>query len=80
MSKEGRKDAYLMKHPANPLFECLAAVDTPDGRRRMAEYLKSQPFPHYEASPDAPDLLVRIEEDGTRTIGRFVNRRFEAGK
>ena len=25
-----------------------------------------------------PGMLVRIEADGTRTVGRFVNRHFEA--
>ncbi len=63
---------------ARPLSECLESVDTEDGRSRVADYLKSQPFPHYEPAPDAPGMLVRIEEDGTRTVGRFVNRQFEA--
>lgn len=65
---------------ARPLSECLADVDTPQGRQRVQEYLKSGPYPHYEASPDSPGLLVRIDADGTRTLGRFVNRRFVAAK
>jgi hypothetical protein len=63
---------------ARPLSECLETVDTEEGRRRVSDYLKSQPFPHYEPEPDRPGLLIRIEEDGSRTIGRFVNRQFEA--
>lgn len=63
---------------ARPLSECLADVDTPQGRRRVQEYLKSGPYPHYEAAPGAPGLLVRVDEDGTRTTGRFVNRKFVA--
>ena len=59
-----------------PLSVCLQSVDTPEGRRRVAEYLESRPFPHYEAAADAPGLLVRIEADGSRTVGRFVNRKF----
>jgi hypothetical protein len=43
---------------------------------RVAEHLGNQPFPHYEPAPDVPGLLVRIEADGTRTVGRFVNRQF----
>lgn len=62
------------------LSECLESVDTEEGRRRVSEYLKSQPYPHYEPASDRPGLLVRIEEDGTRTIGRFVNRQFEAAE
>jgi hypothetical protein len=65
---------------ARPLSECIETVDTPEGRRRVAEYLASEPFPHYEAAPDAPGLLVRTDADGTRTVGRFVNRRFVAVK
>ena len=60
-----------------PLSKCLASVDTTDGRRRVAEHLKSQPFPHYEPAPDTPGMLIRIEADGTRTFGRFVNRQFK---
>src|SRR6266852_2046244 len=59
---------------ARPLSECLRSVDSPEGRRRVAEHLKTQPYPHYEASPDSPGLLVRTEADGRRTVGRFVNR------
>jgi hypothetical protein len=63
---------------ARPLSACLDAVDSPSGRRRVAEYLQSQPYPHYEPAPGAPGLLVRIEADGKRKVGRFVNRRFKA--
>ena len=56
----------------------LASVDTEEGRRRLAEYLKSQPFPHYEPVSDATDMVVRVDADGTRTRGRFVGRQFQA--
>ena len=59
-----------------PLSECLAGVESGEGRRRVAEFIDRQPFPHYEPA-DEPGLLVRIDEDGTRTLGRFVKRRFE---
>ena len=59
-----------------PLSECLQSVDTTEGRRRVADHLQNQPFPHYEPAPDVPGMLVRIEEDGTRTVGRFVDRQF----
>ncbi|MCI0536225.1 MAG: ParD-like family protein [Verrucomicrobiales bacterium] len=65
---------------AQPLSACLDWVDTPQGRQRVADHLKSQPYPHYEPAPDAPGLLVRIEADGKRTTGRFVNRQFQAVK
>ena len=63
-----------------PLSECLASVDSSEGRQRVAEYLHSQEFPHYEPIADRTGLLLRIEENGTRTVGRFVGRRFEAAE
>ncbi|TVS11889.1 MAG: hypothetical protein EA424_23255 [Planctomycetaceae bacterium] len=60
-----------------PLSECLESVDSPEGRQRVVEHLASQPFPHYEPAPEARGLLVRIEADGTRTRGRFINRQFQ---
>ena len=69
-----------MSKSAKPLSVCLATVDTPQGRKRTARYLASQPFPHYEPAGDSPGLLVRIAADGKRTTGRFVNREFVAVK
>jgi len=57
------------------LSACLAEVDTPQGRNRVAAHAASRPFPHFEAA-DPPGLLVKVDADGTRTIGRFVNRQF----
>lgn len=64
---------------SQPLSECLNSVDSAAGRRRLAEHLNSLPYPHYEPV-DAPGLLVRIEADGKRTVGRFVNREFQSVK
>lgn len=76
---EGAQALALRRAGAvKPLSECLEAVDSPEGRRLLDEYLHCRPFPHYEPAPDAPGMLVRIDEDGSRTVGRFVNRQFEA--
>ena len=64
---------------SKPLSECLSSVDSPEGRRRVTEHLKSRPYPHYEPAA-TPGLLVRIDADGKRTIGRFVNREFQPVK
>lgn len=64
---------------AKPVSACLATVDSPAGRRRVVDHLQSLPFPHYEAAA-TPGLLVRISADGQRTLGRFVNRQFQARK
>ena len=60
------------------LSYCLQSVDTVEGRRRVREHLRSRPFPHYEPHPGAQGLLVRIDADGTRAVGRFAGRRFKA--
>lgn len=60
------------------LAELIGSVDTPIGRRRVRDYLASRPYPHFEPVAGRPGLLKRIEEDGTETVGRFVNRVFEA--
>jgi ParD-like antitoxin of type II bacterial toxin-antitoxin system len=63
-----------------PLSECLESVDSPAGRKRVALYLDQRPYPHYEPHPARAGLLVRIEQNGKRTTGRFVNREFRAVK
>ena len=63
-----------------PLSERLESVDSPSGRRRVFEHLKTRPYPHYEAASEPPGMLVRIQADGKRTVGRFVNRQFQPVK
>ena len=61
---------------SRPLSECLRSVDSAQGRQRVAEHLKTRPYPHYEPA-DSPGLLFRIEANGSRTLGRFVSRQFQ---
>lgn len=72
--------ALCRQASVRPLSVCLDFVDSPEGRRRVTEFLQTQPYPHYEAVADSPGLLVRIEANGKRTLGRFVNRQFKAVK
>ncbi len=65
---------------ARPLSACLETVDSAEGRSGVAACLREQPFPHYEAAPDKPGFLIRTAADGTKTIGRFVNREFKPVK
>jgi hypothetical protein len=69
--------ALCKKASARPLSECLESADTPEGKERVKKYLETQPYPHYEPSKEARGLLVRIDADGKRTLGRFVNRKFQ---
>lgn len=64
---------------AVPLAQLLALrspAERAEFEKRFQAHLTAQPFPHFEPAPDAPGLLVKIDEDGTRTVGRFVNREF----
>jgi hypothetical protein len=54
-----------------PLSKCFARVNTAEGRKRLADYLDSTPFPHYEPIPGEVGMLVRVDADGTRTTGRY---------
>jgi len=48
------------------------------GRERLQSVLNSLPFPHFEGVPGNPLQVWKIDEDGTRTRGHFVNRQFQA--
>ncbi|WP_372899097.1 hypothetical protein [Stieleria sp.] len=58
------------------LSQAIAEVDTVAGRKRVEAYLKQRPYPHYKPVPGDPELLRRIEADGSEVIGRFVGRDF----
>ena len=76
---EGSRALALRRAGATvPLSKCLASVDSAAGRRRVVEYLESRPFPHYQPVAGSPGLVSRFDVDGTRTIGRFVGREFQA--
>ncbi len=72
------REALALKRSggAQPLSVAIAKAGDAEGRELLHRHLASRPFPHFEAAPNQTGLLVRIEEDGTRTIGRFVNRVF----
>lgn len=61
---------------ARSLAEIIESVDSDAGRECVRTYLDSRQFPHFEACSGEAGILVKVEEDGTRTRGRFVNRVF----
>lgn len=63
---------------ARSLAESIETVDTDAGRARVRAHLESRPFPHFEPCPVESGIVVRIDADGTRSRGRFVNREFVA--
>jgi hypothetical protein len=70
--------ALMRSKSAQPLSASLESVDSPQGHRRVCDHLRSLPYPHYEPVPGRSGFLVRTQEDGTRTVGRFVKRQFLA--
>lgn len=76
---DGRQVLTLFQSATvQPLSEALASVDTPAGRKRVADVLENRPYPHFKQHPDQSGLLIRIDEDGRQSVGRFVNRLFKA--
>jgi hypothetical protein len=71
--------ALKKRGEAMPLSACLKSVNARAGQARLSAVLAARPYPHFEAA-EKPGLLVRVDKDGSRTIGRFVNREFRAVK
>ena len=70
----------LLLSLSDPLMAQLAldSIHSEAGHKRLLDYLATRPFPHFEADPVHQDRVIRIEVDGTRTTGRFINRQFVA--
>jgi len=71
--------ALKKRGEAMPLSACLKSVNTRAGQARLSAVLAARPYPHFETAPTL-GMLVKIDEDGTRTTGRFVNREFRPAK
>ncbi len=61
---------------AAELQEALETVNDPLGRAQLEAYLETTPFPHYTPHPDLARVFIREDEDGTKTVGRFIGREF----
>jgi hypothetical protein len=61
---------------AEKLAHAIRTAESPEGRSRVAAVLAQRPFPHFEQIPGRSEMLLRIDEDGSKAIGRFVNRTF----
>lgn len=55
-------------------LESVARGET--GRDSVLAALRAQGRPIYEAAPDQPGFVVRVDPDGARTVGRFEGRQF----
>jgi hypothetical protein len=54
----------------------IESVDSKAGRERVRTLLEPRPFPHSEPAAGRPGFAVEIEQDGKRTVGRFIRRKF----
>src|SRR5256885_16832139 len=55
--------ALRLAGDSRPLSECLQSVDSPAGRRRVAEHLQSRPHPH-SGQAGSPGLPIKVDLDG----------------
>ncbi len=58
------------------LEEVLAPRSAKERRESLRAFMATQPFPHFEGVLGKKGVLVKVDADGTRTMGRFVGRDF----
>jgi hypothetical protein len=71
--------ALKKRGDALPVSACLKSVSTRAGQTRLARVLAARPYPHFEPAAMS-GLVIKVDEDGTRTTGRFVHREFRPEK
>jgi len=71
-----------MIQPGEPtaISRCLETIGSEEGRQRVRDFLENGPFPRYQPHPGRCGLLVYVEDNGARTIGKFMKRRFVPSK
>ena len=68
----------LKKKGAPSIADALSAARSSEAQEAALAHLAASGQPRYGVDPDRPGFLVRIDPDGTRTTGRFINRVFVA--
>lgn len=58
------------------LPDLVASADSTAGRRKAARLARARGGARYGLASDDPDVIVRVEADGTRTRGRLDHGRF----
>lgn len=56
--------------------DALKRAEGSDAQKKALAHLRKSGEPRYGMDEDHPGRLVRIDPDGTRTVGRFVRRVF----
>jgi len=60
-----------------PLSACLRPRSRKEAAADLAAHLAAQPFPQFHPVPGKPGHLLKVDADGTRTLGRVVDRSFK---
>lgn len=69
----------LKRHAGLPEFDkAMREATSEAGQRKALEHLEKLGGPRFGVDPERPGFVVKIDPDGARTRGRFVNRRFVA--
>lgn len=73
-----RGDEALAFKKRGKVVQLSAALDADSeaGHARFHAHMAARPYPRFEPASDAPGLFVRLDEDGTRTLGRLIGREF----
>ena len=69
----------LKRHAGRPEFDkAMREATSEAGQRKALRHLEKVGGPRYGVDRERPGFVVKIEPDGSRTRGRFVDRRFVA--
>ena len=71
--------AFKKRGELVPLSACLDA-DSEAGHARFQAHMARRPYPRFEPAEEAEGMFVRIDEDGTRTLGRLIGREFQPAR
>lgn len=71
-----RQAMQLKRHLAVGVPEALERARSGAGQEAALAHLRESGQPRYGTDPAYPGRIIRIDPDGTRTVGSFVNRRF----
>lgn len=73
----GQQMAALQQAGTLPLSEIIETMNKPAGRKRLADYLNSLPFPRFSPHPKLAGTFVREAANGEKIIGRFKRGVFQ---
>lgn len=76
----GQPEGLENEEEKSAVLEALARLCQSPPFAASAAALRQSKGPLYEADPNHPDAILRVNEDGSRTPGQFVGRQFLAAE